>query len=119
MFGRVLVNGSRGWTDEARILHVLSERLQPGDLVIAGGARGADSLAADAARRLGHHVAEIDALWDHFGKTAGHIRNGVMLDLAPREVVSFWDGMSLGTHGCNRLARHREIPVHTVKGWKD
>lgn len=47
--------------------------------VIAGGARGADRLAADVARDLGINVIEIHAQWDTYGRSAGFRRNAEMI----------------------------------------
>lgn len=118
---RVLFCGSRSWPwDDTTILARL--RTLPTDsLVIVGGARGADQIAADAARQVGLHVACIQALWREYGKSAGHRRNAVMLSLLDPEhdwVEAFWDRKSNGTRGTMREAERLGIcgNVHYLGG---
>ena len=78
---RVLVFGGRDFHDGAAMERALRRHLRPGDVVIHGGARGADALAGDIAGRvLGHKVEVHPADWHHHGKAAGPIRNQEMLD---------------------------------------
>lgn len=106
---RVLVCGSRSWTHREPIQRRLAE-LPKGTLVIHGGATGADAIADSVARGLGFHVAIVRPLWDIHGRSAGHVRNGVMLDLQPDLVIAFTLGTS-GTAGTLSRARKRGIPV--------
>ena len=48
--------------------------------VVQGEAKGADRLAARAARSLGMTVHSHPALWSKYGRAAGPIRNQEMLD---------------------------------------
>jgi predicted Rossmann-fold nucleotide-binding protein len=47
-----------------------------------GAARGADQLIAQAAQQLGWPVAAIAADWRRYGRSAGPIRNRLLLDQA-------------------------------------
>jgi hypothetical protein len=76
---RVLVTGSRRWSDKEAIRRVL-QRLPAASTIINGGAKGADSLAADIGRDLGFDVIAFPAEWHRFGKAAGVIRNTRMLE---------------------------------------
>ena len=61
------------------------ERLAAGRPVIQlihGGARGADQAVAQAGYRLGWPVLEMPAQWQRYGRGAGMIRNGQMLEQA-------------------------------------
>ncbi len=90
---RRLVTGSRDWTDGVAIAVELA-RTRPA-LVIEGGARGADRLAAAAARRLGLAVLELCADWQHHGRQAGVLRNVRMLhEGRPTRVVAFHDDLT-------------------------
>ena len=75
---RVLVCGSRSWTDWKIVGHAL-KALRP-TAVIAGGANGADTFAADWARFNDVPLEEHQAEWDLYGKAAGPRRNQQMLD---------------------------------------
>lgn len=110
---KVVVTGSRGWTDYTAIRARLAE-LPAKSHIIVGGARGADSLAEEAAIYLGHTVDVYRADWPTHGKRAGYIRNGLMLDQEPDLVLAFWDGESKGTLHTMRGARDRNIPVEVI-----
>lgn len=75
---KVLVCGSRDWFDWGPIERELA-KLPPGTIIVHGGARGADTIAGEVARRLGFEVRRYPADWDRFGKGAGPIRNAQML----------------------------------------
>ena len=89
---RVLVCGGRDYHNSNHVNDALSE-IRP-SVVIEGGARGADFLAADWARaNLG-----VDALitfradWERNGKAAGPIRNQKMLDEGKPDLVVAFPG---------------------------
>lgn len=111
---RILVTGSRTFTDRDLIEHVLAEKFKEGDIVIVhGGARGADRMADEWAvinsvKRDVYPVVSSD--WQRFGKRAGILRNEVMLDSGPDLVIAFWDGKSKGTAHTISEARRRGIP---------
>ena len=67
-----------------------------GDIIISGGARGVDSIAASWARRHGFAVIEHKPDYRRYGKAAPHVRNSKIVEDADR-VVAFWDGKSRGT----------------------
>lgn len=109
---RVLVAGGRDfedvdhfyrWMDELHRKHGIS-------VVIEGGARGADKLAARWAKDMGIPIEEYPADWDRHGKRAGHIRNRQMLDEGkPDVVVTFRGGR--GTANMAMQAREAGVTV--------
>lgn len=108
---RILVCGSRSFGDVG-LMRERFERFDPNTVVITGGARGADAVARSVARDCGLHVAQVDALWGVFGKSAGPRRNRAMLLLRPDIVLAFrMSGPSLGTDHMVRIARAEGIPV--------
>lgn len=114
---RVLICGSRDYSKRKAIEGVIDamkevhgERL----VIIAGGARGADAIAEQAARLKGVKVVVVKADWSR-GRSAGIIRNNLMLDMQPNEVVAFWDGQSKGTEHTISEAQRCKIPV-TIYG---
>lgn len=117
MTQKVLVCGSRRFTDPFRASLVIDQRIQnlpSGTTVIHGGALGADQIAAESATRSGHLVQAFYADWDTHGKKAGVMRNLAMLDEKPEFVLAFWDGKSKGTLHTISEARRRRIPVEIV-----
>ena len=113
MVRSVLVCGSRSWDRRGPILSAL-ERIEP-NVVIEGGARGADRHARIAAQALGLHVATVEADWDRHGRAAGPARNAAMLALKPDLVMAFWDGASPGTRHMIQIAEKAGVPVEVVR----
>lgn len=102
---RILVTGSRDWTDRDIIRKVLSW-LPPGSTVVHGAARGADTIAAEEAKALGLTVEAHPADWKRHGKAAGPIRNQKMIDAGPYDAVfAFPLPDSIGTRDCIERAR--------------
>lgn len=88
---RVLVCGGRGYADREEVFAAL-DYYDP-CVVIAGGAKGADTLARDWAvlRERVHHI--YPAQWKRYGRSAGPIRNCFMLeDSKPSLVLAFPGG---------------------------
>jgi hypothetical protein len=111
---RVLVCGSRGWTDRALIERVL--RAHGPAVIVHGAARGGDRIAAGVAERLGWPVEPHPADWRRHGKSAGPRRNLAMLDRHPVLVIAFTllPGGTPGTRHTLTNAYRRGIPVVIV-----
>lgn len=144
---RVLVTGSREWTDFDLVNRALDAALallqvplteQDTVTLVHGDARGLDTLAAVVAGSRGWKVEEHPARWSehsadcpawHFApmvlptcKMAGHRRNHEMIALGADLVLAFpmgdeGSGMSRGTWGCARAAKAAQLP--TLVLWKD
>jgi hypothetical protein len=112
----VLVCGSRAWLDVPSIRTRLRE-LPPDTVILHGGARGADQIAATIGRALGLIVREFRADWSRLGKRAGYVRNVEMLDERPDLVLAFQLDASKGTQHTIDEARKRGIPVEVVTSW--
>jgi hypothetical protein len=111
---KVVVCGSRDWTDAAAIADRLDKL--PWPFIIEGGAEGADNIAGNYAVRRGLPHATVPANWLRYGKRAGHLRNGWMLDLQPDLVIAFQRNGSRGTQNTIDEARRRGIPVEVIEG---
>ncbi len=114
----IIVTGSRDWTDALLLGRVLN--IHEPTLVVQGGARGADLIAAQWA-----HVAEVPCVtvpadWDRSGKSAGAKRNIEMLERYPDALVlAFPLPSSRGTWHCVFEARKRGHKVMVVKSSED
>lgn len=135
---RVLVTGSRGWSDVDTIHNALLaawadavEAGASGITVIHGGASGADRIAAqwaDTNRNDGVGQERHEADWATCGPdcqpehrrrvgrrewcpTAGPRRNQRMVDTAPALVLAFQIGNSTGTADCIRRAQAAQIMI--------
>lgn len=92
---RIVVTGGRDFADSAAVAKALAavHRKHNIDLLIHGAARGADTLAANWARRAGIQVASFAADWRTHGKAAGIMRNQSMLGIGkPDACVAFAGG---------------------------
>ncbi len=94
--------------------HSDNDNWLPTDIVIiAGGAKGVDSAAADFAIMAFCQLQEFKADWDKHGKAAGPIRNQQMLNEGkPDLVVAFPGGR--GTADMVRRARKAGVPVKEI-----
>jgi hypothetical protein len=99
---RLLVFGSRSWTDEFMVGVVLqgflfvSQAIGEKLTVIDGKARGADSIAGAWYGTVHEDVQHerYAADWNRYGNAAGPIRNGVMLaEGKPDIAVGFVEGL--------------------------
>jgi predicted Rossmann-fold nucleotide-binding protein len=109
---RVLVCGGRDYHDQDA-LYVALDRLHAEHhfaVVIAGGARGADSLAAQWAEHRGIPTEVYMAEWERLGRKAGPIRNQRMLDEGKPDLVIAFPG-GHGTAGMMALARKAGVRV--------
>lgn len=91
---RIVVTGGRDFDNGAAVAMALSavHRKHNIDLLIHGAARGADTLAANWARRAGIQVATFPADWRTHGKAAGFIRNQSMIDIGKPDACVAFDG---------------------------
>lgn len=126
---KVLITGSRGWTDKGIIRSALLDWHASG--VVHGGCplrnlapvgklpiwASADGLADQVAKELGIPVISYPADWHRHGLRAGVIRNVEMLDKEkPDVVLAFWDGVSHGTQHMITVARKRGYRVKVYRG---
>lgn len=108
---RVLVCGGRDYTDKARVFAVLDKlHAEAGiDRIIEGGAKGADTWAAQWGGSRGI-LETYEADWENFGTMAGPMRNRVMLTQGrPDLVVAFPGGR--GTADMVKKARRAGVEV--------
>jgi hypothetical protein len=138
---RVLVTGSREWTDFDLVDQALDAALallqvpvtmQDTMTLIAGAAKGLDTLAVVVAGGRGWKVEEHPARWNEHStdcpawhltpivqstcKMAGHRRNHQMVALGADLVIAFptgeeASGLSRGTWGCSRAAKAAQLPT--------
>lgn len=107
---KILICGSRNWTDREAIFEVIHNHMNAGDILIAGAARGADKIAEEiAGEHKGIFVESYPAQWGRFGKRAGYVRNIEMLNQNPDIVYAFPLGKSVGTWHTINEARKRGI----------
>ena len=110
---RVLVCGGRDFNNPGWLGVTLSELSRDAgwEVLIEGGAPGADRQAREWAIANGLEVETFDAEWHRHGRRAGPIRNQRMLEEGrPDLVIAFPGGH--GTANMVRQAREAGILVH-------
>lgn len=124
---RIIVTGSRDWTDRGRIADRLFD-LPVTSTIVHGAARGVDRIADGEAQKLGLLVEPHRAQWHVHGelrglvpcscppeksvcKLAGFRRNEEMAFLGADLCIAFWDGRSKGTLDMMERCARFQIPV--------
>ncbi len=114
----VLVCGSRDWKDWPKLKARLDQFTETVHIV-EGGAPGADVMARQYAIGRKIPYTEVPADWKTYGKSAGPIRNRVMLEMLDAGedlVLAFHEDFenSKGTKDCVTEARRRGIPTEVI-----
>lgn len=111
---KLLVCGSRGIIDKSWIKTQIESywywnlACYEKVTIIEGAARGVDTIAKEYAQENGWLLEEYPAEWDKYGKSAGYIRNEIMVKAAD-EVLILWDGESKGTkHDIDLCEKHNK-----------
>lgn len=111
---RVLVTGSRNWTDWTSVflwMEYAYDRF-PGAVLVHGAARGLDMMAAHIWQEaFGGPVEEHPADWNGLRRKAGMVRNAKMVSLGADLCIGFPLEGSIGTYGCMKLAAKAGIEV--------
>jgi len=109
---RVLITGSRTWTDEQVIADALREHWHNGNALLVTGAcpSGADAIAEQIWRAHGGLVERHPAAWQT-GRDAGMRRNADMVALGAEVCLAFIRDASPGATHAARLAEQAGIPV--------
>lgn len=115
---KILVCGSRTWSDSSRVYDVLKAVsflwemvVGPKPIIIHGDAAGADKIAGHCAKRLGLEVQAFPADWQTHGKRAGYLRNVEMAEQRPELVLAFQKDSSRGTQMMIDIAFERRINI--------
>lgn len=107
---RVLVCGSRKFSDYSAVCTALNDHANMAEVVIHGGATGADTLAGEWADHHSIRCVVFKADWKQYGPAAGPIRNQRMLDEGKPDLVVAFPG-GAGTADMVRRAQAAGIPI--------
>ena len=107
---KVIVTGGRHYSNHPRVNEVLTS-IAP-DIIVQGGANGADRLAREWGEKRGLEVITFEAEWEVYGRRAGPVRNRKMCAAGADLLVAFPGGK--GTRHCVRTARDFGIKVRGV-----
>lgn len=112
---RIIIAGSRNFTDKERLYKILDNRLASikDDVeIISGHCRGADMLGEQYAKDHNIPVVVFPADWNTYGKKAGYIRNKQMAEYASEEngvLIAFPIGEARGTKMMIGLAHDYDL----------
>ncbi|CAM3514606.1 DUF2493 domain-containing protein [Agrobacterium radiobacter] len=107
---RVLVCGGRNYSNIAQVFYAL-DMLQP-QVIIEGGASGADALDRRYAAKRGVSLQTFPAEWEKYGNAAGPIRNRKMLNEGKPDIVVAFPG----GRGTADMVRRAEVAgIHIKK----
>ena len=115
---RIGIIGSRTFNNYDLLKEVMADYVYRGssldcELVVSGGAKGADILGERWAKENGIPTLIFKPDWNKYGKRAGFIRNEDIIKNSDF-VVAFWDEVSKGTQSSIDLAIKHDIPVRIV-----
>jgi len=124
---KIAIVGSREFTPSILIEETMNRIFSKhhNDILISGGAKGVDSIAeqiVDKWNKMGYYYSKTPYQfqkiifkpdWDKYGKSAGFIRNKLIINEADR-VIAFWDGKSKGTkHSIDlSIAQNKPIDIY-------
>jgi len=115
---RLLVTGSRDWTDREVIQLLLAkvyDQVKDRDpILVHGTARGVDEMSSKIWLELGGAVEAHPADWDRYGKQAGFVRNQQMVDMGANLCIAFIKNNSRGASACARLAEKASIKTWRI-----
>lgn len=110
---RVIVAGSRYFTNYDLVKEVLDEVDWKILTVLSGNARGIDRLGERWAEENNIEIEKYPAKWTIYGNSAGYRRNVDMSKNADG-LIAFWDGSSRGTKHMINIATKAELKVKVV-----
>lgn len=112
---RILLCGSRDWTDLNALNRVL-DHVGPDVTIVHGtGVTELEALLAEETAKRGLPTVAVPVEWSKYGDNARNVRNRHMLGMGIDQVIAFrLDGPSPGTDHLIQLATEVGIPVHVV-----
>lgn len=115
---RILLTGSRSWTNRSQLAFELGVEVGYGmresdDVIVIHGdcPSGADRMARDICSSNGINQEKHPAQWAKLGKGAGFSRNADMVNLGADVCLAFIRDDSPGATHCAALAESKGIPV--------
>lgn len=111
---RIAVIGSRGFNNYDLVCDELNPLLNDIELIVSGGAKGADTLGERWANENNIRTLIFKPDWNKWGKRAGFIRNTDIIANSDY-VIAFWDGVSPGTLSSIKLSERSGTKIKIVK----
>ena len=110
----ILVCGGRDYNDWEKVCKVLGPMKKKITKLVCGAARGADNLVFRWSIENKVPCDLYPANWKLYGRSAGPIRNAVMLKAAKPDLVIAFPGGD-GTNNMKMIARKANVKVKSIK----
>lgn len=107
--GKVIVTGGRNYSDRNFIYQTL-DHFKPTE-IINGGASGADRISTEYAKERNIPLKIYNADWDFYGRSAGPVRNELMLSENSDAIVLAFAG-GKGTQDCVTRAIVKKMKIY-------
>lgn len=116
---KILVCGSRDFEDvellQYELGYIIGSQVV---MIIHGDAQGADRMAGEYARYMGHAEVRVPSNWEYYGWPAGAVRNTWMLELKPDFVIAFkTKPVSKGTDDMIAKAQRAGIEIKVINAY--
>lgn len=109
---RIIIAGTRRLWSLPAVRWAMEESGFDITVIIAGGAPGIDTAAADVAALDEITLEVYSANWDKYGNAAGPIRNREMADADAEGLIALPDSGSVGTLDMIDVMRKKGLPVY-------
>lgn len=109
-----IISGSRKYKSKDLVWYTLTEAYisyEPVLFKFGDCPTGADAFTKEWCDKMGNPYEEFKADWDKSGKSAGPIRNHLMIDSGGEMLLAFPDNDSVGTKDAAIYARSKGMPV--------
>lgn len=109
---KIAVVGSRNFSDQIQLENELNAIKNQIELIISGGAVGADTFAENWAKKNSIPTLIIKPDWKTYGRSAGVVRNKQIIESCDY-CYAFWDCKSKGTeysiNYCSKISKEIKV----------
>lgn len=109
---KIGVIGSRTFSDYTLLEKTLNQ-FKSIDLIVSGGAKGADLLSEKYAKEYNINTLIHYPDWNEHGRMAGFVRNSDIVNDSDI-VIAFWDKKSKGTRDSIKKCHNKNTPVYII-----